>query len=39
MNEIQFMLLYLLARIVIPFGSLLLLGEWMRRRDSHYWLK
>jgi len=27
----------LLIRVVIPFGTLLAFGEWIRRRDANYW--
>lgn len=30
--------LFLLIRAVIPFGFLILLGEWVRRREANYWL-
>ena len=31
--------LFLLIRAVIPFGVLIMLGEWVRRREVNYWLK
>jgi hypothetical protein len=31
--------LFLLIRAVIPFGLLIVLGEWVRRREANYWLK
>jgi hypothetical protein len=39
MNGSEFFILYFAVRIVIPFGLLVLLGEWMRRREANYWLK
>lgn len=39
MNGPEFFTLYFVARIVIPFGLLLLLGEMLRRKESNYWLK
>lgn len=29
----------LMIRIILPFGVLLGLGEWMRRREANYWLR
>lgn len=31
--------LILLVRILLPFGLLVGLGEWMRRREASYWLR
>lgn len=31
--------LFLLIRAVIPFGLLIVLGEWVRRREANYWLR
>lgn len=31
--------LFLLIRAVIPFGMLIVIGEWVRRREVNYWLK
>jgi len=28
-----------LIRILLPLGLLLGLGEWVRRREAHYWLR
>jgi hypothetical protein len=39
MNGTEIILLLFLIRLVIPFGLLLLIGEWLRRRDANYWLK
>lgn len=39
MNGSEFFALYFAARIVIPFGLLLLLGEMLRRKETNYWLK
>ena len=29
--------LFILVRVLIPFGLLIALGEWVRRRDIRYW--
>lgn len=39
MNAPVFVLLFTVLRLVIPFGLILVLGEWLRRRDTKYWLK
>ena len=39
MNGSEFFILYFVARVVIPFGMLLLLGELLRRNETNYWLK
>lgn len=39
MNGSEIILTLFLARLVIPFGLLLLVGEIVRRRDANYWLK
>lgn len=39
MNGSEFFILYFAARIVIPFGLLVLIGELLRRREVNYWLK
>ena len=39
MNGSEIFILYFAARVIIPFGMLLLLGELLRRKESHYWLK
>lgn len=38
MNATIFILLIAILRLVIPFGLILLLGEWIRRRYANYWL-
>jgi len=35
----EYVLLFTILRLVIPFGLILLLGELIRRRDANYWLK
>ncbi len=30
---------FLLVRIVIPVSLLIVLGEWVRRREANYWLQ
>jgi hypothetical protein len=39
MNGSEIVLLLFVVRLVIPFGSLMLVGEWLRRKESNYWLK
>lgn len=39
MNGSEIVALLFILRIIIPFGMLLLVGEWIRRREVHYWLK
>jgi hypothetical protein len=29
--------LFVLVRVLIPFGLLIALGEWVRRREIRYW--
>jgi hypothetical protein len=31
--------LFLLIRVVVPFSLLVWLGEWVRRRETNYWLQ
>jgi len=38
MSTIAFAIL-LLLRAILPVSVLLALGEWMRRREAHYWLQ
>lgn len=35
----EYVLLLTVLRLVIPFGLVLLLGEWIRRRDANYRLE
>ncbi len=38
MNATELMLVLIFARLIIPFGLLLLIGEWMQRRErAHYY--
>ncbi len=39
MNGSEIIFLLFVFRLVIPFGVLMLVGEWLRRRESNYWLK
>jgi hypothetical protein len=39
MKAAEFVLFLTILRLVIPFGLILLVGELIRRRNSHYWLK
>lgn len=39
MNGSEIVLLLLVVRFIIPFGVLMLGGEWIRRKESNYWLK
>lgn len=29
----------LLIRVVLPFSVLIMLGEWIRRREANYWFR
>jgi len=35
----EFVRRFTILRLAIPFGLILLVGEWFRRRDAKYWLK
>ena len=37
MNTIAFAIL-LLIRIILPVSLLITVGEWIRRRETNYWL-
>ncbi|HLA87580.1 MAG: hypothetical protein Q7J80_10150 [Anaerolineales bacterium] len=39
MNGSEIILLLFLVRLVLPFGLLLLVGEWARHQQANYWLK
>jgi hypothetical protein len=39
MNGSMIILLLFVIRLVIPITLTLLVGEWMRRQESIYWLK
>jgi hypothetical protein len=39
MNASEIIILLFVLRLVLPFGMLLLVGEWLRRKESNYWLK
>ena len=39
MNGLEIVLLLFVTRLAIPFGALMLVGEWLRRKESNYWLK
>ena len=36
MSAITFAL-FILVRVLIPFGLLIAIGEWVRRREIRYW--
>ncbi len=36
MSAIAFAL-FILVRVLIPFGLLIAIGEWVRRREIRYW--
>ena len=36
MSAIAFAL-FMLIRVLIPFGLLIAVGEWVRRREARYW--
>lgn len=38
MEAAQFITLLTILRIVVPFGLVLLLGEWLRRHEANNWL-
>jgi hypothetical protein len=38
MNAIAFALI-LLLRVIVPLGMLIVFGEWIRRRETNYWLR
>jgi hypothetical protein len=35
----EIILLLFVVRLIIPFGLLMLVGEWLHRKESNYWLK
>lgn len=35
----EVILALILLRIALPIGLMLLLGEWGRQRETHYWLR
>jgi hypothetical protein len=39
MNGSEIVLLLFIVRLIIPFGLLMLVGEWIHRKESNYWLK
>ena len=39
MNGSEIILLLFVVRIIIPFGFLMAIGEWLNRKESNYWLK
>jgi hypothetical protein len=39
MNGLEIILLLVVVRLIIPFGLLLLAGEWVHRHYANYWLK
>jgi len=39
MNGSEIILLLFVVRLIIPFGLLMLVGEWLHRKESNYWLK
>ncbi len=39
MNGSEIVLLLFVVRLIIPFGLLMLIGEWLSRKESNYWLK
>ena len=38
MLGIEVILFLMFVRLILPLGLLLWLGEWMRRRETHYWI-
>jgi hypothetical protein len=39
MDDVQVLLTLALIRLVIPFGILILIGEWNRQREANYRLR
>ena len=39
MNTSEIVLLLFVVRLILPAGVLMLIGEWLRRKESNYWLK
>jgi len=39
MNSSEIILLLFVLRLILPFGLLMLVGEWMHHKESNYWLK
>jgi hypothetical protein len=39
MYGIEVILTLILTRLVFPIGTLLLIGEWIRRREANYWFR
>lgn len=39
MNASEIVLLLFVVRLILPAGVLMLIGEWLRRKESNYWLK
>ncbi len=39
MNAVAFPLILFLIRAIIPVSVLILIGEWLRRREANYWLR
>ncbi len=39
MNASEIVLLLFVVRLILPAGVLILIGEWLRRKESNYWLK
>lgn len=37
MNGLEVFLVLLITRLILPAGLLLLIGEWVRRRETRYW--
>ena len=38
MNAIA-LAIFLLIRVIVPFGLLIAFGEWIRRREASYWFR
>jgi hypothetical protein len=39
MFGIEVVLILMLIRVLLPLGLMLWLGEWVRRREIHYWFR
>lgn len=39
MFGIEMVLTLILIRVILPIGLILLLGEWVRQRETRYWFR
>jgi hypothetical protein len=38
MIGLEVVITLLIVRIILPFGLIMLIGEWIRRHEAKYWL-